>query len=82
MEKLKFVTFNTNNTYGNTNGGAGKANRLKIAEEVGFDLNRLFFTNQPDVAVKGGSCYTVTKEDLQNWENLYARNCRKSNSNY
>ena len=72
MEKLKFVTFNTNNTYGNTNGGAGKANRLKIAEEVGFDLNRLFFTNQPDVAVKGGSCYTVTKEDLQNWENLYA----------
>lgn len=72
MENLKFVTFNTNNTYGTTMGGAGKANRLKIAEEVGFDLNRLFMTNQPKVAVKGGSCYTVTKEDLQNWENLYA----------
>ena len=43
MENLKFVVFNTNNTYGNTKGGAGKANRLKIAEEVGFDLNRLLW---------------------------------------
>ena len=71
MENLKFVVFNTNNTYGNTKGGAGKANRLKIAEEVGFDLNRLFMTLQPKEAKDRGSVYVLTPEDLANYKDLY-----------
>ena len=71
MENLKFVVFNTNNTYGNTKGGAGKANRLKIAEEVGFDLNRLFMALQPKEAKDRGSVYVLTPEDLANYANLY-----------
>ena len=62
MENLKFVVFNTNRTYGNMNAAKAfypegmsaqernaiaRANKLKIAEEVGFDLNRLFMTLQP-----------------------------------
>lgn len=87
MENLKFVVFNTNRAYGNMNAAkafypegmsaeersaAARANRSKIAEEVGFDLNRLFMTDQPKVPEMGGSCYTVTKEDLENWKDLYA----------
>ena len=71
MENLKFVVFNTNNTYGNTKGGAGKANRLKIAEEVGFDLNRLFMALQPKEAKDRGSVYVLTPEDLANYKDLY-----------
>ena len=87
MENLKFVVFNTNRAYGNMNAAkafypegmsaeersaAARANRSKIAEEVGFDLNRLFMTDQPKAPEMGGSCYTVTKEDLENWKDLYA----------
>ena len=64
MENLKFVVFNTNNTYGNTMGGAGKANRLKIAEEVGFDLKRLFIALKTQ---ERGAIYTLKSEDLANY---------------
>lgn len=72
MENLKFVTFHTDRSYGDTNGGARRANRLKIAEEVGFDLNRLFFSDQNEDSKYRGSVYILKPEDLANHEDLYA----------
>lgn len=86
MENLKFVVFNTNRTYGNMNAAKAfypegmsaeernaiaRANKLKIAEEVGFDLNRLFMTLQPKDAKDRGSVYVLTPEDLANYKDLY-----------
>ena len=86
MGNLKFVVFNTNRTYGNMNAAKAfypegmsalernaiaRANKLKIAEEVGFDLNRLFMTLQPKGAKDRGSVYVLTPEDLANYKDLY-----------
>lgn len=86
MENLKFVVFHTDKSYGQMNGAAAfypegmsgaernaiaRSNKLKIAEEVGFNLNCLFMTLQPKEAKDRGSIYVLKPEDLEKYEDLY-----------
>ena len=46
----------------------------RIAKEVGFDINKIFMALQANKKhpYHPGTCYTLTKEDVSNYDDLYA----------
>lgn len=83
MKNFQFAVFNTDKTYGITIGNkslhpAGlsseetlaisRANKEKIANEVGFDLSKLFIPLQGE---ERGTSFVLKKEDVASYKDLY-----------
>ena len=83
MKSIQFAVFETDKSYGQMNArkdchpegmsaeerqAVANKNKIALANEVGFDLNRLFMGLQ---GKERGVCYTLTKEDVANYQNLF-----------
>lgn len=83
MENIQFTVFETDKRYGQMNDreechpegmsaeerrAVANKNKAVIARELGFDLKRLFMGLQGQ---ERGTCYTLTREDVANYQDLY-----------
>ena len=88
MKISNFVVFNTTRQHGQMNSGAAfypndlgadarmklmRENKMKIAEEVRFDINKIFMALQANKnhSYEPGTSYTLTKDDVSNYTDLY-----------